>query len=119
MVESHHEQVQNNNTQTSAVSNTLDNAQVISVINKEFKKFFYYPPLAIKRNWQGRVVLNFKISPAGEFENINILESSGYEILDLAAVSALNKMKRVASLMKWPGNGVDVNLPIIYQLKKG
>jgi protein TonB len=99
--------------------NAPDTTQVISIINLQLRQYFYYPRIAQKYNWQGQVILKFKINHNGKVENINIVESSGYKILDLAAVNALNKLNQIASNFNWPNNGMDINLPVIYRLNKG
>lgn len=50
-----------------------------------------YPKLARKRGWQGRVVLSVHINEEGRPVDIQIKQSSGYKILDRAALKALKK----------------------------
>ena len=99
--------------------NIPSTAHVIASINQQLHEHFYYPIIARKQNWQGRVLLTFKINDNGEVKNINVIESSGYNILDSAAVKALKKLNKIASNFHWPQNGIKINLPVIYQLTKG
>jgi TonB family protein len=48
-----------------------------------------YPPLARRRGIEGTVIAEFTISKDGHPENIRIVRSSGYEILDTAAKKTL------------------------------
>lgn len=45
-----------------------------------------YPSMAIRRDWQGRVLLRLRIGLDGRVLAVEILESSGYPVLDEAAV---------------------------------
>lgn len=96
--------------------NIPDSAQVIATINQQLHEHFHYPVIARKQNWQGRVLLTFKITNNGEVKNINVIESSGYNILDSAAVKALKKLNKIVSNFHWPQSGIEINLPVIYQL---
>ena len=100
-------------------TNIPDTENVISAINKQLHQYFHYPKLAQKRHWQGKVILKFTISHQGKVENIDVIESSGYDILDQAAVTALNKVSYIAANFNWPRYGMSINLPVIYKLSKG
>lgn len=101
------------------ISNKPSSAHVIASINQQLDKYFYYPSIARNKNWQGKVLLTFNITSNGKLRNINIRESSGYRILDSAAVKALKKLNKVASNFQWPNTGMQINLPVIYKLTNG
>jgi len=48
-----------------------------------------YPDEARRRGWQGRVVLRVHVSAAGQPTAIEVVESSGYPLLDAAAATAV------------------------------
>jgi len=48
-----------------------------------------YPPVAIRRGYQGTVVVSFTINENGRVENLLVAESSGHRILDRAAIKAV------------------------------
>ena len=48
-----------------------------------------YPKLARKKNWSGVVILNLSISTTGAVMEVKIIKSSGYQILDQAAIAAV------------------------------
>ena len=50
-----------------------------------------YPPVAERRNQQGTVVLNVTVSASGRAIKIAIKKSSGFELLDQAAVTAVRE----------------------------
>jgi len=50
-----------------------------------------YPQLAREQGWEGTVVLKIFVESDGQPASIEILQSSGYRILDESAVSAVQK----------------------------
>jgi protein TonB len=52
-----------------------------------------YPPLALARGWHGTALLRVWIDAAGAIERVEIERSSGFDILDAAAVSAVERWK--------------------------
>jgi protein TonB len=49
-----------------------------------------YPSAAQKRGLQGRVILKIHVLASGQPDNISVAKSSGYDILDEAAIKAVN-----------------------------
>lgn len=94
-------------------------AHVISVIYKELNQYFVYPKLARKHNWQGKVLLSLRVNTNGEINNVHIYTSSGYSILDQAAINALMKVKHLPKLSSWLPGDVNLKLPVIYKLTEG
>jgi len=47
-----------------------------------------YPQEAVERGWQGTVILSLKLGLDGRVVDSEIVESSGFKILDMAAVQA-------------------------------
>jgi len=76
-----------------------------------------YPRAARKRGWQGTVVLSVFVGEAGQVENLWVLNSSGYNLLDNSAVNAVRNwvfepgMKGNKKVSMW------VKVPIRFQLK--
>jgi protein TonB len=52
-----------------------------------------YPREAIARGLQGTVILRLRISAAGVVEQVEVVESSGHELIDRAAVEAVSKWR--------------------------
>jgi protein TonB len=52
-----------------------------------------YPGIATSRGWEGTVHLLVKVSAAGDGEEVTVQRSSGYDVLDEAAVEAVEKWK--------------------------
>ncbi len=72
----------------------------------------FYPPLARRMGWSGKVTLSFVVAEDGSVRDIQIIERSGYEILDRSAVETV---KRSAPFPK-PPVAVRIILPIVYRL---
>ncbi len=70
-----------------------------------------YPRIARERGIEGIVRLRFRLSPSGAVEKIEIIQSSGYEILDTASIGAVYR----AAPMPYVGGWID--MPMRYVLK--
>jgi len=94
------------------------NAEAISaVLQKELSKYFYYPASAQRKNWEGLVVLSFTIMPDGVIKKIHINKSSGYDVLDDAAIEALAEVKKHEELaLAVNGSSLERLLPVTYKL---
>jgi len=91
-------------------------AQVKSKLIKKLNANFSYPKLAQRKNWQGKVVLSLHVTSLGEISNIQLATSSGYNILDKAAVASLQQVKNLPNISLWFNNGISLQLPVIYKL---
>lgn len=107
-----------NKTASTPATSSSDNsrAHVISILIDEFSRYFSYPKLAQRRNWQGKVLLSLRISPAGLIKSIEINDSSGYSILDQAALAAMRKVGTLPKISSWLKNDIELQLPVVYQL---
>jgi len=79
----------------------------------------HYPLIARKRGYQGVVILKVKVLKDGTVGEIKIKKSSGYKILDKAAVEEVKKWKFIPA--KEGGVAIDcwVEIPIVYKLTEG
>ena len=92
--------------------------KVNRIIADEFTHNFYYPATARRRNWQGDVVLQFTLMPDGSIVHIRINKSSGYRVLDEAAMDVMSKIKAEQQLaLVLNGNSLDHLLPVSYRLQ--
>jgi len=69
--------------------NIADYAYIREIIMKNIT----YPEKARRMGWEGKVILSFVINEAGFINEVKILKSSGYNVLDEAAKEALFKIK--------------------------
>lgn len=87
------------------------------VLRAKLTRYFRYPPLARRRGWQGRVVVSLSINGRGQLSHLKIAHSSGYPILDRAALHSLQQVGRLPGAGAWlGGRDVKVKLPVRYQL---
>jgi len=49
-----------------------------------------YPKLALKRRWQGQALVKALVNELGETERVELLESTGFDLLDQSALKAVN-----------------------------
>jgi protein TonB len=77
-------------------------------------RHFRYPSMAKRRGWQGEVILAFRLQSDGSIISARIAHSSGYSVLDQAALHALGKVKRLKHTMQ---DELDMQLPVIYRLE--
>ncbi len=94
-------------------------ARVASIIYKELNQYFTYPKLAIKQNWQGKVLLSLRVTSTGKIKNIQLNNSSGYDILDQAAINSLSKVEYLPEISSWLPFDIDLEFPVIYKLIEG
>lgn len=76
-----------------------------------------YPGIARKRGFEGKVVLRVRVLSSGNPQELEIKNSSGYEILDEAALEAVEKWKFKPATRG--GKPVDswVEIPIRFELR--
>jgi protein TonB len=79
---------------------------------------FEYPPLARRRGWQGRVRIGLLVEADGHLSRVQLVESSGYTLLDKAAMKNVNQLRNVPGATQWlDGRDLDVVLPVSYRLE--
>lgn len=88
-----------------------NNRSLVNQIWASIEKAKIYPELARKRKQEGTVVTEFYISSKGMPENIKIMRSSGYSILDSAARDT------IARAAPFPVVKITVEVPITFNLK--
>jgi protein TonB len=83
-------------------------------------RHFHYPTLARQRGWQGMVSLSVHIAPDGSLRQIAILHSSGYRVLDHAALRSLEQVTGLPAVARWQiARGFDMVVPVEYRLIDG
>ena len=75
-----------------------------------------YPALAMRRQWEGKVVLKVRVLADGTVAAVTVATSSGHEVLDEAALEAVRAWHFVPA--KQGGKAVEstVNVPINFNL---
>ena len=91
---------------------------VQAALRKAMLPYFDYPLLARRRGWEGRVRIALLVQPDGDLTDMHVLESSGYRVLDQAALEDLREVGRLPQATAWlDGKQMDVVLPVQYRFE--
>ncbi|MCR4300985.1 MAG: TonB family protein [Sulfuricaulis sp.] len=91
--------------------------QLLGELQTRLARYLVYPPLARKYGWEGTVLVGLRVESDGHLEKLRVERSSGYAVLDHSALNALYRLGHLAEASLWlDGHGMDVQLPVIYQL---
>ena len=78
-----------------------------------------YPAIARRKGWQGVVKLQLLIESDGHISDLHIEQTSGYALLDKAALSSL-QLAHVPDASQWlDGKAVSIVVPVEYRLVGG
>ncbi len=75
-----------------------------------------YPRLARERGWQGRVVIEIAVIADGTVDRAEIDQSSGYRLLDQAALRVVRRWRFAVDAPRLPAQGAVVRVPITFKL---
>jgi protein TonB len=75
-----------------------------------------YPSVARSRGWVGKVILRVQVSADGEAQQVSVAQSSGHDILDDAAVAAVEGWRFVPAKRGDTAVASTVNVPINFTL---
>lgn len=98
-------------------TNLVIRSKVIAQLKRKLLSNFYYPKLAQKKNWEGKVTIGFLLHTTGQLSQIEIIHSSGYQILDNAAIKAISNITKLSEINV--NKNMNIQLPITYQLTEG
>ena len=77
-----------------------------------------YPDVARKKGWEGSVILRAQITTQGHVESLTLLKSSGYEILDQSATSAVRHWRFHPQQVDRQPTPSTVEIPVKFSLKR-
>jgi TonB family protein len=80
-------------------------------VHSALEKVKTYPRIARERGVEGVVLVRFKVLPTGEIEKVDIVKSSGSDILDTASVRTVYRAAPMPYVNGW------VEVPMSYVLK--
>ena len=81
------------------------------LVHSALEKVKTYPRMARERGVEGVVLVRFKVLPTGEIERVDIIKSSGSDILDTASVRTVYRAAPMPYVNGW------VEVPMSYVLK--
>ncbi len=81
---------------------------------------FTYPWIARRRGWEGEVRLALRVGAAGRVSDLRVVKTSGYAILDRAALRSARRIHAVPEAARWMrGRHLDIVVPVEYRLVNG
>ena len=86
-------------------------AEQWAIIVSSLERVKTYPRLARERGIQGVAHVRFKLRPTGDVETVEIVKSSGYDILDTASIRTVYRAAPMPYVNGW------VEVPMAYILK--
>ena len=86
--------------------------EYFTYIRDKIVKNLFFPPTARKMGWSGKVSVSFVICRDGRVEQVRIVQSTGFEVLDRNVVNAIKR----ASPFPRPPVEAELTLPIVYKL---
>lgn len=76
-----------------------------------------YPTLARKNGWEGDVLLRVRVSGRGAAQGIEVLQSSGYPMLDDAAMTAVARWRFLPAMRRRKPVDSLVEIPVRFRLR--
>ena len=75
-----------------------------------------YPMIARKKGWQGRLLLNVRVSENGDVISVKVLKTSGFKVLDKTSVETIKIWKFIPARIG--GKNVEdyLNIPVSFKL---
>lgn len=86
----------------------------LSTIRDLLVKYRKYPSQAVRLKQEGAVKVTFRLKQNGDVEDVRVVGSSGYEILDEDALALIQK---TAEYFPKPPKSVRITVPLNYALK--
>lgn len=77
-----------------------------------------YPRLAAMRGWEGEVRLRLKVAHKGNLVSVQVVRSSGYEVLDQNAVQMIQGVTLPAPPDALGDRDIQIVIPVHYKLQK-
>jgi protein TonB len=77
-----------------------------------------YPPLALRRGWQGTVRLRVALDPEGHPTHVDLAASSGHPMLDEAALAAVRRWRFSPATRVGKPVAATVEVPIVFKINR-
>lgn len=87
---------------------------IAKILHKAISEVQYYPEDAVLLNQKGIVTLHFLLYPDGRVSKISISKSSGYPMLDTAALAAMNSLSPIKAAGAYLQNPKFVSVEIVF-----
>jgi protein TonB len=77
-----------------------------------------YPEIARKNGWAGTILLQAKISAQGSVESLKVIQSTGHDVLDQSAMTAVRQWHFHPQKVNGTPTPVTVELPVKFSLNQ-
>jgi protein TonB len=95
---------------------STDNRWLAEMLWRRVAELKHYPSSARLNGWEGKVVLRAVIRADGHLADVTVQKSSGYEVLDNAAIQAVKLACPLHMKHQLDRPQIVLNLPIVYSL---
>lgn len=89
--------------------------EYLGFIENKINDSFKYPQEARLKGWEGIVKVRFTISTDGRIKDIDVAESSGYPLLDAAAILAIKDASPYPFPADFSGEELQITVPVDYR----
>jgi protein TonB len=100
-----------------AASNS-DYKWVAESLTRRVIELRHYPSTAKLNGWEGKVVLKVSIGPDGHLKGVEVVESSGHDALDQAAIEVVRRACPLHMKHEVTAPLVVMKLPVVYKLSR-
>lgn len=98
-------------------SATVDRGWLAELLARRLAEIKRYPSAARFNGWEGKVVLRAVIRADGHLSDVKVHKSSGYDVLDNAAMDAVRSVCPLRMDQSLGASEVVVYVPIVYSLR--
>jgi protein TonB len=86
---------------------------VAAVVSDILERDQRYPPIAVRRGWEGTALVEVRIAEGGLFTRVTLRESTGFKPLDYEAMRKVARMRKLPDTVPGPESGhMVVQVPI-------
>lgn len=101
-----------------SVSSSAGLAGYLGAARLKIEKAKRYPKEALRKNWEGRVVLFFQINRRGEVGEIKVLRSSGHWVLDQEGIATLRRASPFPPPPNVEKEKLELEVPLLFRLEE-
>lgn len=106
--------IQSQRAQHQGITGSTANALAQYVFD-QIENHLTYPIQAQQLGMQGKVMTRFTISPSGRVSHIQLIHSSGFTLLDQAAINSIKKASPFLRAPHYIHNNYRITLPVLFQ----
>jgi protein TonB len=94
-----------------------EQGQMLSLLHRAISREKRYPMLARRQRREGTATVSFSLSPSGDMDAVDLDRSSGFSVLDTAAVSAVSRVAPFAPARLFLSDVTRFTVDVTFKLK--